>query len=144
MGWTDYNVLIRIEKKLPQNFKCFHVKDHQGIKVNPELDPGDNLNIPKDMRAKRAQTKIQADFSVIMNNERITGSFVKEMRRILSQNQKRRKSGRVITKMIHHPLQHNNLCKNVDSALILSINFITMMRKLYPIYLSSSFAKKIK
>jgi ribonuclease HI len=25
IGWTDYDILIQIRKKLPRNFKCFYV-----------------------------------------------------------------------------------------------------------------------
>jgi hypothetical protein len=86
-----------------------------------------------DMRAKKAQTTTlplpehNLDFTVTLNNERITGSFVKEMRKILSQGRlkqfykrkwqkdfqtiiwdpffnaiKSKKPGRVIIKMIHN------------------------------------------
>jgi ribonuclease HI len=132
-GWTDYDILIQIRKELPRNFKCLHVKGHQDSKVNPELRLEDNLNILMDMRAKKAQTTTlplpehNLDFTVTLNNERITGSFVKEMRKILSQGRlkqfykrkwqkdfqtimwdpffnaiKSKKPGRVIIKMIHN------------------------------------------
>jgi ribonuclease HI len=132
-GWTDYDILTQIRKELPRNFKCLHVKGHQDSKVNPDLRLEDNLNILMDMRAEKAQTTIlplsehQLAFAVTINNERITGSFVKEMRNILSQDRlkqfyerkwqqdhktimwdllfkaiKSKKQGRVIIKMIHN------------------------------------------
>jgi ribonuclease HI len=87
-GWTDYDILIQIRKELPRNFKFFHVKGHQDSKVNPELRLEDNLNILVEMRVKKAQTTTlplpehNLDFAVTLNNERITGSFVKEMSKI--------------------------------------------------------------
>jgi RNA-binding protein YhbY len=64
----------------------------RAIKINPELKLEDNLNILMDMRAKKAQTishTIQdhkLDFSIMVNNKRITGSMIKEIRNSLSQN----------------------------------------------------------
>jgi ribonuclease HI len=132
-GWTDYDILIQIRKELPRDFKCLHVKGHQDGKVNPELCLEDNLNILMDMRAKKAPTTTlplsehHLDFAVTLNNERIAESFVKEMRKILSQDRlkqfyekkwqkdhktimwdllfkaiKSKKLGRVIIKMIHN------------------------------------------
>jgi hypothetical protein len=124
---------MEIRKELPRNLKCLHVKGHQDSKVNSEIRLEDNLNILMDTRAKKAQTTTlslsehQLDFTVTLNNERITGSFVKEIRKILSQDClkqfyekkwqkdhktimwdllfkaiKSKKPGRVIIKMIHN------------------------------------------
>jgi hypothetical protein len=92
MGKTYYDILIQIRKELPPKFKCFYVRGHQDSKVNQELGLEDNLIILLDMRAKRAQMippslqEQTPDFSVMLNNEKITGSIVKEIGRVLSQD----------------------------------------------------------